>query len=331
MIRNILVVVAAIGLMTACTSAKKKAELANPKPAWIESRPLDSYSYTGIGIARKWGTTDNYKADARDKALADMAAQINSQISTSSVLYQVEDKQGVSEMLASNIRSSSKEFLEGYEMVDEWQDETNYYVFYKLSRSQFAELKEKRRQTAANLALTKYQAAQAQQNSNQTAGALLLYVQVLEALGNYLGESNISNIDGIDVDLASASLKNIKSLINGLHLKPVNPEVTVSPGQTISDDKLSFILSDLLNNPQPNIPVAFTFSGGYLRKDNSLSDAQGMVGTAIHQTGNGTSSHKLCAKVDVVNLIRQLTRDLLVRKLIDGTAGNSACISIAVK
>jgi len=314
-----------------CMSSKKKAELANPKPQWVESRPVDSYYYTGVGIAKKWGSPDNYKGDARNKALADMSAQINSQVSATSVLYQVEDKQGVSEILASNIKSSSKEFLEGYEMVGEWQDETTYCVFYRLSKTTFAELKEKRRQSAVTVAQSKYQSALQQQSANQTAAALLLYAQVLESLNTYLGESNTVTIDGVQIDLATNSLAVIKKLINDLQVVPSVSQLDAVVGQTIGEDKLSFVVTDKLSNKQTNIPIAFTFTGGYLRKDNALSDTEGVVRTAIYQVKNSAPSHLLCAKVDVTNLTRQLTRDLLVRKLIEGTAGNSGCITIQIK
>lgn len=328
---RILLLALSVLIITSCTTAKKKAELANPKPDWIGNRSFDPYSYTGIGIAKKWGTPANYQSDARDKALADMAAQINSQVSTTSVLYQVENRQGISEILASNIKSSSKEFLEGYELVDEWQDETSYYVCYKLSRVKFAELKEKRRQTAMTLAHTKYLSAVLQQNANQSAGAILLYTQVLEALKNYFGEANLDTIDGAEVDLATNSLKAIKQLINDLQVTPITKEVISPVGQIIDEEKLGFTTTNKSNVSQPNIPVSFTFTGGYLRKDNALSDAEGVARTAIHQNGSTIANYQLCAKIDVVNLTRQLTRELLIRKLIEGTAGNSACITITTK
>ena len=122
------ILILAVILLNAC-SGTKKIEETNPKPGWVLNRPITQAYYTGIGIAKKWGTPDNYKSEARQKALADMAGQVNAKISSTSVLHKVEDRSGINEIYSSCIKSSSLEYLEGYQEADSYEDENYYYVY----------------------------------------------------------------------------------------------------------------------------------------------------------------------------------------------------------
>lgn len=318
-------------LLAGCGSSKTAKVPEIPRPGWVDGRPYDPSNYSGIGIVRKWGSPANYQSEAREKALADMAAQINTHISTTSVLHQMENKQGVSEMLASQIKASSKEFLEGYEQVDEWQDENTYCVYYKLSKQKFAYLKEQRRNAAMANAQARFAEANVQFDARQSVSAMKLYASSLDALNDYLGESNIAETPQGSIDVAIQSLKQLKTIIADLCIAPIKPQLTVKANQLVADDQLAFVVMSSNGTAQTNVPVSFTYSGGFLRADTNLSDANGRVSTAIHQVNGSQNAQTLCAKIDVVNLSRQLTRNLLVRKLIEETAASSACIGIKVE
>jgi hypothetical protein len=318
-------------ILTACGSSKKTTVQLAPKPAWVDDRPINRQYYIGIGVSRKWGSPANFQSDARQKAMSDMAAQISSSISSTAILHQVENKQGVSEMLASQIKVSSQEFLEGYEMVGEWQDETNYYVYYQLSKQQFAELKEQRRIKAMDVASARFANAQSLEASHQTLNAITVYASTIEALKDYLGDNNIKDTPEGSVDLAIESLKNIKKLINSLKITAATETINTKPLQMISEAQLTFTVQSEDRQPQANIPVSFIYSAGFLRTDNISTNAQGQAATAIHQVNNGQKTQTLCARIDVARLSRMLTQDLLIRKLIEGTVGNSACVAIYIE
>jgi hypothetical protein len=318
-------------MLAACGTSKKTAEAVAPKPVWVDERPVDRLYYIGMGSARKWGSPANYQSEAREKALSDMASQISSTISSTAILHQVENKQGVSEMLATQIKVSSKEFLEGYELVDEWQDETNYHVYYHLSRQKFTELKELRRSKAMDVAASRFANAQLLEASNQTLNAITVYATTLEALKDYLGDNNIKDTPQGTIDLAIESLKNIKNLINSLKISTPLPTLNTKALQMVSEPQLTFTVTSANTQPQANIPVSFVYSAGFLRTDYMPTNAQGEAATAIHQINGAQKVQTLCARIDVVKLTRLLTQDLLIRKLIEGTMGNSTCITINVE
>ncbi len=319
-------------LVSACSSSKKTTKTAlKPKPEWLINRPSGMGYYVGIGVVKKWGQTAFYQDDAKNKALAEMASQINAQISSTSVLHQVEDKRGISEILTNNIKSSSKEFLEGYEQVDSWEDETQYFVYFRLSKALFSQLKEKRKLTAMENAKSKYLEALNAESLNSVYQALSLYASTLEILKDYLNDDTTIEINSQKIEIATSSNQAINRLIGNLMIMPLASTIKTMKGEFLSDEKLQFKIQSLTGIVQYNIPSLFAYSGGYLRKDTDLSDPNGLVKTAIFQVNAINLNETLCASIDVLNLSRQLTNELIVRKLIESNAGKSACITIDCK
>jgi hypothetical protein len=320
-----------LAILNGCKSTKETArEKINPKPSWMLTPPTDPGYYHGIGMTKKWGSRPTYQANAHDQALSKLAGQINAHISTSSVLSQVEDRHGVSEILINNIKSTSKEFLEGYEQVGSYEDDEYYYEYYRLSRQQFAQLKEKRRQDALRNAASKYSEAQLQEKEGNVSLAIQLYTSTLDILSNHLNESTLINDSITTFDPAISSIRQIKSLVNSLKLLPSSSMLVVDKGQMIPEEMLIFKVISINGVPQPNIPVAFEYSGGYLRKDKALSSSEGTVTTAIHQPGEKNGKNSFSARIDIRTLTQMNTKNLLVRKLIEDIGGSSTTVEINI-
>lgn len=318
--------------LVACGSTKKSTADFLPAPDWVKSRPFNTAYYTGIGITKKWGTPDNYKSDARQKALADMAGQINAKVSSTSVLHQIENKKGVSEMFSNNIKSSSLEFLEGYEEVDSYEDETYYYTYFQLSKIRFAELKNERKKNANANAMVKYNLANEEEKKDNTASAINLYITALDAMTDYLGEDNMQKVGNEQtIDVCVESVKKLHHLLNGLQIIADKKQTGGSVGDMIPADQLIFNITNENNIIQSNIPVVFKYSNGFLRKDKDMSTTDGTVNTTIHKLNANGAQQTLCATVDINTIIRNNTSNLLIRKMLDDTAGNSDCVTITIK
>ncbi len=329
--RFILVFLAVLVLMSGCAARKNAAlEALNPKPAWVDATPRDAGYYQAVGVARKWGSMQNYQSEARNHALSQMAGQVNAAISSTSILSQVEDRHGVSEILINNIRSKSEEFLEGYELMGKWEDELNYYEYYRLSKQKFAAIKEQRKRDALQKAVFRFHEAEKMEQLGQYAQALSLHAGVLDLLSNYLGESSLL-VDSVgDFDPAVASLQHIAQLVKEMEVICPSNTVETTSGMVVGEERLAFVVKDNHQRCQPNIPVRFTYAGGYLRKDKALADGNGQVAGSVHQPGN-IGQYLFCAQIDTRAFFQQATKNLLVRKLLDSVVGNKGCITIVVK
>lgn len=109
------------------------------QPYWIDRRPVDPDHYIGIGSAMKTAGTSLHMEQARDQALAQIAASISVSITTETT-HQILEQIGLyEEEFSAVIGTVARANLEGYELVDSWEDDNHYWVYYRLSVSDHAE------------------------------------------------------------------------------------------------------------------------------------------------------------------------------------------------
>ncbi len=301
-------------LLISCSSVKKQAELLEQsKPEWLKERPVNAAYYYGIGIVAKVGAPALYEDKAKERALADIAGQINSTVKSEAILYQVEDKNGVRDYLQNRIKSISSEYLEGYEYVEKWEDLSNVYVYYRLSKQKFLNIKESRKKEAFKLASEKYLAGMQQITQGNHVGAIEHFAVVIDALSGYLNESTTIDVEGKQTDLVSESINEISAIFKKLQiLSGDNSAINI-------DVKLKndvFVVYDPDKGGVFNMPVKFTFSGGYLVNDRVKSGEKGYVHLPELPERN-TIPQTLKVEVDLENMARQVTKNLYVRKIIE--------------
>ncbi len=204
-------------LSVGCQSKKKQAELLElSKPEWLKSRPLSSIYFYGIGVVPKIGGAQYYETKVKEKALADLAQQISTRVKSETSFYKMEDNTGVYEYIQSRINATSNEFLEGYEYVDNWEDESHTYAFYRLSKQTFYALKAERKQKAIELAWLKLNQGHEKEQQNKLTEAIELYASGIDALSGYLNEEVTKELNGEKTDLFINSKNGILSIVEQL-------------------------------------------------------------------------------------------------------------------
>ncbi len=312
----LLTVLVILMTFTGCSSTSSAKKTVPVKPAWLENRPVNNQYYFGIGSAIKKGSIERYRNEARDKALSEMAGQINTMISSNAVLYKVEDRFGVREMLQNRIKAESNEFLDGYEFMDQWEDETRFYTIYRLSKPLFEKNKELRKKVAADGAYLKYQQAVNHLHGNNFILAFTLFAQTLENIKDYLQEGVvITTQQGFQIDLGGSSLNYLAEILNNLRISPSKTSIIITGEEP--NEKLFFTVSDNKNNPVPDIPVKLNYSGGYLTTDNGKSDRNGVVDCPLFKAPAHNSRETISASIDVQALARTASFDLDIRRMIE--------------
>ncbi len=113
-------------IVLASCAAKKQAAEFEAQPMWMKQKPIVPGYYVGVGSAKKVGKPEEYKEKARRDALADLAEGISLQVSSTSVLYTIETKQGLTETFDQQIKVSTDDYLEGFEPVGFYENENSY-------------------------------------------------------------------------------------------------------------------------------------------------------------------------------------------------------------
>ncbi len=313
-------------IFSACSSKKKEAEaLELSKPSWVKSRPVSTQYFYGIGISPKVGGVSYYSDKAKEKALSDLSGQISTQIKSEQTMYRMEDNRGVYEYLQSRVKATSDEFLEAYELVDEWEDLSNYYAFYRLSKSEFYALKAQRKEEALSMSYLKLQEANKAVENRDVMLAIEQSAAAIDAISAYLNEETSVDTEVGKIDLFEESKKVICNLIAQLELQFKKEEIK-GESSTQKQKDGSELLVMLSNTPAAHIPVRFNYSGGFLITDKYRSDSNGLIALPDFQNSNNTETLKV--KVDLQSLGRTVTRNLIVRQLIEKQKASNAVLNI---
>jgi hypothetical protein len=314
-------------VLNGCGSTADTKKSVIEKPTWMDSRPVSSMYYYGIGSALKRGPADSYRNEAREKALSEMAGMINTQISSNVVMYKVEDRFGVREMLQNRIKTKSSEFLEGYEFMDQWEDETRYYNIYRLSKNTYEQNKVLRKKVATDGALLKYQQAINHLHGNNYVMAYSLFAQTLETVKEYLEEGVVvTSAQGYQIDLGGGSLSYLDEILQKFRIEadPQNLSIT---GEA-PDENILFIITDSHKNPVGDIPVKFNYSGGYLVTDYGKSNSSGIIESPEFKAPMQSKREILSATIDVQTLARNATFDLDIRHMLEKWSSASCKVQI---
>ncbi|MBM3436901.1 MAG: hypothetical protein FJY07_11875, partial [Bacteroidetes bacterium] len=150
-------------MIFASCAAKKQAAEFELQPEWMKQKPIIPGYYIGIGSAKKVGTSAEYTAQARKDALADLAGEVSSTISSTSVLHTIETEYGHSETYDQTIKTTVDDYLEGFEPAEAYETADSYWVYFRVEKETYYAMKAKKKMEAIETALAKYVSGKADQ------------------------------------------------------------------------------------------------------------------------------------------------------------------------
>lgn len=189
----------------------------NPKPAWLSSKPSQPAYYTGIGKGTKGGT-NNYIQEAKKSALEDLISEIKVTVSSSSVLSTFENDKEFKESYEQIIQTTAADEIEEFEQMGSWEDDHNYWIYYRLSKARYREIKDEQKRNAVILATDYYEKAQAADQSGDRVQALGFYFQAFRSMEKYLGDAIAVKVKGRDILIVNEIYSSIQGLLDKIQL-----------------------------------------------------------------------------------------------------------------
>jgi hypothetical protein len=168
------------------------------QPAWTRQMPVDDAYYVGIGTALKSDENDHHITEARNMALEQIAAAIAITISSETSQSILEQSGLIEETFQHNVSSIAKANLEGHEVVSFWQNDHEYWVYYRLSKTDYRMLFETRKREAADRAWEYLQRGKTALQENQITPAMRFFIGSIKEIAPYRGM-------GIKTDILEAS------------------------------------------------------------------------------------------------------------------------------
>lgn len=298
-------------------SASNISAVGGNQPQWVKERPVSEEYYIGIGMADK--EQDNYIRVAKNNALSDMISEISVNISSNSVLRQFEDQAGFREEFESITKMSMKDELEGYELVDSYNGQDNYWVYYRLSIDKYQRIKREKLEKAKNLAKGFFEKAQASEKNLEIHNALNYYVKAFEAVKGHLEEDlSIFVLNEGRINLGNAIYQNIQEIFSNLKVVPSKEVFQV---RALSEKKpevkaIVYYETSDTKNRIANLPFTFSFPNLSIEKaENVHSNSSGEIICSIANMAPGGKQRKIKAALNTqvyfgekqgANLLRQM-------------------------
>lgn len=249
--------------MCACSARVQPPDPEALKPSWLKDQPYRDGYYTGIGHSIKDGS-NNYIQAAKKSALDDLVSQIKVNVASTSILSFFETDQKIREEYEQIIKTTAADELQEFELVDAWEDGTNYWVYYQLSISRYRQIKEEQKRNATLLAKDYYSKGFDAEAAGQPLQAISFYFQAFRSIEKYLGDAIRTTIGDREVLLVNEIYASIQKILQRINLQ-------VTPSEILVNRRLAQSEIDVI--------ATATFDGG--------NAASGLALTAVFEKGSG--------------------------------------------
>ncbi len=323
-----------LALFTACKSTQPVAESnvsqSENQPSWVISRPVINDYYIGIGTARKSSTSENHISIARNNALNDLVSEISIRVSGKTQLYQFENRKELKEEFEAYINTSIKESLEGYELVASWGNDQEYWVYYKLSKQLYTEIKARKLADIKKRALNYYESAKDYEEKHDYTNALSFYLKAFDVLKKNLSDdlTTFSPTAG-SVNLGTEIFKSVQNIVSHIRLTPNTDKISVNLSAPIQQNinVAAFFTNEKGEAfPVSNLPLKFIFSKGKSTLNEILSTNQ--EGKSILTTAKVTGKGKIQqiqAMLDIPSVMGELEKENIIKQLFSFQSSLPVC------
>lgn len=196
-------------------------------PQWVLQRPVNPDYYIGIGYCQK--SNKEYQTTAQQKALQDIALQIKSHVQSSSSLNTSSNKQNIQRDYSEKIQVETNLQLEEYELVDSWENPTEYWVYYRLSKVDYQRLLERRLSKALTKGLSYLYKGEEWQAKGMLRSAATSYAKGLHSLNPVLDQDLTTLIHDSSDDLYIVLSQKLLTIFDGITLQCTNSNLEFYP------------------------------------------------------------------------------------------------------
>ncbi|MEP2667907.1 MAG: LPP20 family lipoprotein [Cyclobacteriaceae bacterium] len=211
------ILIVCLGCSPSLTNSSLKTDLQNPRPEWLSAKPMQDRYYIGIGHSVKDGI-NNYIQSAKSSALEDIISEIRVTVSSTSVLSQIDANKEFQERYEQIIKTTASDELQEYEQVDAWEDDQNYWVYYRLSKQRYKEIKDEQKRNAVTLALDFFTKAKQSERAGEDIQALGFYFKGFGAIEKYLGDPIRLEYEGKEILLTNEIYASIQQILDRIQL-----------------------------------------------------------------------------------------------------------------
>ncbi len=305
-------------IMVSCSPYSSSAK--RRPPNWVKERPISSEYYIGIAVVNKDANQTSYMQLAKNQALQDLASEISINISSNSVLHQFENNTSFKEEFEADVRTSIVQELEGYEMISSWTNKKakEYWVYYRLSKNQYALLKRIKLNKAKKLSQSYLEEGKQLEKQLDLFQALNYYAKSLDAIKNHLDEDlSVMTFDG-NVNLGTDIYNSIQNIFNRTQLIPEKKGIKLQISTSQKEPIL--VKADWLGNDGAQsikqLPLQFKFvKGEGVLNQNVATDQFGYAASQLSKVTSRQKLQEIEVSLDLSSILDETNENYELNKL----------------
>jgi outer membrane lipopolysaccharide assembly protein LptE/RlpB len=260
--RLLLIFLIIVGCSPSATKSSNKSDPQKLKPVWLTAKPIQPGYFVGIGHSSKDGS-NNYIQSAKTSALEDLVSEIKVNISSTSVLSQIDVNKEFQERYEQIIQTTAVDEIEEFEQVEAWEDDRNYWVYYRLSKQRYKEIKDQKKRNAVSLGLDFFTKARQAERNSESVLALGFYYQGFRAIEKYLDEPIRLDFEGKEILLTNEIIASMQQLLDKTDLSLDPKEIVLN--RRLAQSELSVIARATqkgTQRPISGLPLVASFEKG---------------------------------------------------------------------
>ena len=279
---------------------------AQAKPQWVTNHPLDSAYYIGIAFCEK--SKPNYMECSKSIALESIASEIMIKVSSENQQYIKERNDFFESSFTSTIKTQTTNELEGYEVVDIWQDSRSYWVYYHLSKTKYASLLTEKVMSEYNISKQFLEDGLIHLNNKDFTSSLSSFLQANLLIQHNLSRPSVSDYTSKSWALYEQSKKQIIDLLSRIHLLTDQNEVQIAFYNPKKVTLKAQVVYKEFNGAQtiiPNMPIRFTFEkgSGILSDSIVYSSNHGLISNTLLKIKSPESKQSILCEVSIETLL----------------------------
>lgn len=317
-------------MLLACKAPQPVGQIQEPKPEWIDSRPLDRAFYFGIGSASKISEPLQFAQTAKKNALDDLTSEISVTVKSESFLNTMQINNYVQEEFSSVIATYSEEQIEDYEVIGVWENQNEYWIFYRLSKAQHEERKLAKKRQALSSATDFYlKGKSAEDNGNLSVATDLMFRGLFE-LAAYWNEVNEFDLEGKKVFLDNEIFSHLRQMINNTELRVTPDQIELNSTNQFQKDVMASLYLD--GKPISNALLNYQYDNGKFKSvQQARTDSQGYVYLPIRNANVKNPRNQLRVILDIDELVPNDLDPELMKPLLASLRAPEVFASIATQ
>lgn len=228
------------------------------RPDWVKQYPIGGLNYSGVGMAKT--SEKDYLQKAKQNALSDLISEIKVEISVHSLLNTLEDDGNVKQTFTESIRTEARAEIENFRLVDSWQGDNEYWVYYELDKEEYDAFMEARRQKAIRNGFDFWYKGHVVLQQGDLMTAIELFSNGMDAIRPVLNQELFCSYEGKTINLATELYSALARVFDGVTVVLNPATVSATPFQGIKEPVVIGVYRN--GNPLRNIRLKAEFLSG---------------------------------------------------------------------